>query len=302
LRTIVVGFDDSDQGRDALQLGEAMRTFTGARLAVVSVDEIEPLWGDVLHWGQARREYYETIFTRARAEVGHEDFDRVSSAGSVPAALTHIAEVEGADLIVVGSSHRGEIGRVLLGSVGARITKGAPCAVAIAPRGYGDRGHPPIGLIGVGYDGRDEARAALLFAASLARQCGARIRLLAVAPVIEKLEPMKIAKTVPGYARYQHRHLTAELGAAAKEIPDDVDAETALLDGDPVPELANAGVELDLLVIGSRGYGPVRRVLLGGVSHALMGQVPCPLLIVPRGSGQPGQEASEDAEPQTSPA
>jgi nucleotide-binding universal stress UspA family protein len=297
MRKIVVGFDDSDQGSDALRLAEAMRTATGARLVVASVDEIEPLWGDALHWRQARREYYETIFTRARAELGHDEFERVSSAGSVPAALTHIAEVEGADLIVLGSSHRGETGRVLLGSVGARVTEGARCAVAIAPRGYGDRGHPPIELIGVGYDGRDEARAALPLAVSVARHCRARIRLIAVAPVIEKLEPMKIAKTAPGYARYEHRHLAAELAVAAQEIPDEVDAETALLDGEPVPELANAGVELDLLIVGSRGYGPMRRVLLGGVAHALMRQVPCPLIVVPRGSGQPDQEISEDAEP-----
>jgi nucleotide-binding universal stress UspA family protein len=42
--------------------------------------------------------------------------------------------------------------------------------------------------------------------------------------------------------------------------------ETALLDGDPAAALAEQGIELDLLVVGSHGYGPLLRTLLGGVS------------------------------------
>jgi nucleotide-binding universal stress UspA family protein len=56
-----------------------------------------------------------------------------------------------------------------------------------------------------------------------------------------------------------------------------------LLFGEVVDELsmvADRGV--DLLVCGSRGYGPVRRVLLGTVSSALVRQAPVPTLVVPR--------------------
>jgi nucleotide-binding universal stress UspA family protein len=49
--------------------------------------------------------------------------------------------------------------------------------------------------------------------------------------------------------------------------------------------LAERSRELDLLVVGSRGYGPVRQVLIGGVSAELMRRAACPVLIVPRSAG-----------------
>jgi nucleotide-binding universal stress UspA family protein len=137
---------------------------------------------------------------------------------------------------------------------------------------------------------------ALVTATDLARECRARLRLIAVAPLVEELQPMRIAKTVLAYARYQHRHLGGELDAAARAVADDVGTETALTDGTPAGELANARVELDLLVVGSRGYGPARRVLLGGVSHAVVTQAPCPVIVVPRGAGRAtGEPASGSA-------
>ena len=37
------------------------------------------------------------------------------------------------------------------------------------------------------------------------------------------------------------------------------------------------------MVVGSRGYGPARAVLLGGVSHVLVRDAGCPVLVLPRG-------------------
>jgi nucleotide-binding universal stress UspA family protein len=65
--------------------------------------------------------------------------------------------------------------------------------------------------------------------------------------------------------------------------------------GDPADELATQASDLDLLVIGSRGYGPLRSVLLGGVSAKVMRSAPCPVFVVPRASTEdfaPGIEAS----------
>jgi nucleotide-binding universal stress UspA family protein len=56
-----------------------------------------------------------------------------------------------------------------------------------------------------------------------------------------------------------------------------------VVEGDPVERLTAASTDLDLLVVGSRRYGPIRRVLLGGVSVALVDRAHCPVLIVPRG-------------------
>jgi nucleotide-binding universal stress UspA family protein len=57
-----------------------------------------------------------------------------------------------------------------------------------------------------------------------------------------------------------------------------------ILTGLPADALAAASDDLDLLVCGSRGYGPVRTLLLGGTSHALVRKAACPVLVIPPGS------------------
>jgi nucleotide-binding universal stress UspA family protein len=63
-----------------------------------------------------------------------------------------------------------------------------------------------------------------------------------------------------------------------------VRARGELLVGEVVDELSVVDEhDTDLLVCGSRSYGPVRRVLLGSVSAALVRQASVPVLVVPRG-------------------
>lgn len=73
------------------------------------------------------------------------------------------------------------------------------------------------------------------------------------------------------------------------------EAQPIVLDGEPAEVLAEQTRELGLLVMGSRGYGPLRRVLLGSVSAALLDAARCPVMIVPRGAkrgyGSPGLHA-----------
>ena len=65
----------------------------------------------------------------------------------------------------------------------------------------------------------------------------------------------------------------------------DIEAADELLEGNVVDELAALDErECDLLVCGSRGYGPVRRVLLGGVLRKLIRRAACPVVVVPRGA------------------
>jgi nucleotide-binding universal stress UspA family protein len=76
---------------------------------------------------------------------------------------------------------------------------------------------------------------------------------------------------------------SAQLEDAVVAAPVSVRAEGVLRSGDPAERLAQASTDLDLLVCGSRGRGPVRRLLLGSVSTALMAKAPCPILVVERG-------------------
>ena len=60
--------------------------------------------------------------------------------------------------------------------------------------------------------------------------------------------------------------------------------------GDPVRELAAQSGSADLMVVGSRGYGPLRAVLLGSVSGRLVREAACPVIVVPRGVEEPLEE------------
>lgn len=278
---IVVGFDGTEEAYDALQLAERIRTATGAELLLAVVDENAPPIGDAGGYWEYQQNYFAEMARRAVEFLGHRDFGRRTASDSAPAALQQVAESDDADLIVLGSTHRGQVGRVLAGSVGERLLGGAPCAIAIAPKGYAGGIHPSLGVIGVGYDGGEESRIALELAADLARGSDSSLRLIGVAPD-------------DAGARAE---IEEELAVAAGRCGG-VETEAKLLRGDAAPALADQGVELDLLVLGSRDYGPVRTVLLGGVSREVLRTSPCPVVIVPRSAAtrEAGIVAGDDAE------
>ena len=213
---------------------------------------------------------------------------RLVASSSASRALHDVAEAEDADLVVIGSTHRAGIGRVLPGSVGERLLHGAPCAVVVAPRGYAKGEHFGLGIIGVGFDGGDEARLALAYARRLASKSSARLRLIGV--ITEDADGASV--DAPRMAKLrkaleQRLEDAAEFARKPDAEGDVVTVETAIGQGNPALVLAEQGVELDVLVVGSRGYGPVLRTLVGGVSDRLIRLAPCPVVVVPRGEHAP---------------
>jgi nucleotide-binding universal stress UspA family protein len=72
------------------------------------------------------------------------------------------------------------------------------------------------------------------------------------------------------------------LGHVAHVVPAAVSADFVVPDGEPEEVLPRVAGEVDLLVPGSRGRGPLRRALLGSVSRATLRHSPTPVLVVPR--------------------
>jgi nucleotide-binding universal stress UspA family protein len=239
-RRILVGYDGHDAARDALVLGRALAAIEGAELVLAAaLENLDPLATPATAFERARAEAEDRLSASARAVLGTDLAFRTRIVGGVsaPRALTEIAEDERADVVVIGSTHRGGIGRVLPGSVGERLLQGAPCAVLVAPRGFAERPEPfEIRSIGVGYDGRTESTHARDVASALATELGATLTTLTVGED----------------------------------------------EGDPGEALAERSRELDLLVVGSRGYGPVRHALEGNVSGKVMRMAASPVLVVPR--------------------
>ena len=73
-------------------------------------------------------------------------------------------------------------------------------------------------------------------------------------------------------------------GEFTRKLGLEMDAGTLVATGYAADELAEASTELDLLVLGSRSYGPVRRVILGGTSVKVMRSSACPVVVVPKSS------------------
>jgi nucleotide-binding universal stress UspA family protein len=267
---VIVGFDGSEQGRDALSLGSTFASAGGSELVVACVCE------------RNQDSEMDQRFSEVDAALGRRRYRRRELWGSPARELTRVAEDTDASLLVVGSTHEGKLSRVLPGSVGERLLNGAPCAVAVAPLGFAKRDGFRERLIGVGYIGNDESRLALGWAESLARQLGSRLRLIAVIP------PLTSGWLPADVSAREHRRrvwsdLEETLSAASLGAPD-LSTEREVIEGDPAAVLAEQGGELDLLVVGSRGYGPLRRVLLGGVSGRVIQDAPCPVVVVPRGA------------------
>lgn len=282
---LVVGVDGSERSRDALALATRLadpdqrllltHVHNFGRLAnLLSGGEYEQLVREVADSTFAAVQ--ETLVPAAQREL------RLVANPSPAAGLQEIAHETGASIIVVGSSHRSGLGRVLAGSVTESVLAGASVPVAVAPHDY-TRTEPGLLTIGCGFDGSPESREALAWAANLARRRHARLVALAV-------HTRLAFGGVPtaGVIRHQSANdalraaLDEQLGEAVAAHGDGKEASGRLLDGDAASELAEASAELDLLVLGSRGYGPVRSVLLGSVSRALVRSAACPVVVLPR--------------------
>lgn len=275
---LLVGYDGSDGGHDALELARVLGSAEEASALVVAVMPYGPLPVDFAELEDDSAAAAEPLLAEARRQLeGLEVETRAFGGGSAAEVMTDLAEREQVDAIVVGSPHRGTIGRTLIGSVAEGVLHGAPCAVAVAPRGYAGAGHGPFALIGVAYDGTPEAKAALLRARDLAKATGAAVRVLTV------VAPPVALPGVVGYAPVEPPQPDAVLAEGVRTLSGEVTTEGRKLSGQPAPTLASACEDgVDLLLVGSRGYGPMFRTLLGSVSTRLIAEAPCPVMVVPR--------------------
>jgi len=199
---------------------------------------------------------------------------------------------QNADLIVVGSCSHGAFGRVMLGDDTRAALNGAPCAVAIAPLGYAERAGgavSQIAKVGVAYNSSPESATALAMAQELAAPTRATVHALEVV-MIPTVAYTGIMAPVLGESIDV---MLQEANSRIKELPD-VDGHAVY--GLAGEELAAFGDRVDLLVVGSRGYGPVKRLVLGSTSDYLERHAGCSLLVLPRVVTGPGEGSAASSE------
>ena len=292
---IVVGFDGSDRSHDALALARELAEPAGAELLLATAVPYPAL--ALVGEGIA------VAVTREGAAAGARRLDQEIAAlaadgldvegvvrpyDSAPQLLQALAQERDAALIVVGSASSGRLGRVLPGTTGERLLAGAPCPVAVAPFGHRLEARGRARRIGVAFDGSAEAHAALEAGAAMASNPGDTLEVIAVLDAFRYGAPALMGG--PGYHRMRadvEAAARARLDTALAALPPAISARAVLLAGDPARELVERSRDLHLLIAGSRGYGPGRAVLLGGVSGRLVRDSACALIVVPRAEPHP---------------
>ena len=268
---VLVGWDEGAQASDALALGRLLARECGLGLHVVHCRSADGR-GEASATGD-----------------GAGDMTLVDAQSPAEGLQDEARRVE-AETIVIGSTHRGPLGRLVPGSVAGKLLHGSPCAVTVAPAGYDGGDDAAIRMIAVAFDGSDASRAAVAEAVRLARAAQAGIKLISVVPHESGLAGMAVS--------YQHLHAADKeyrrgaLAELARSLPHEMRPAERLRDGDPSHEIvAECETGVDLLVMGSRGRGPVRRVMLGSVSARVVRAAACPVMIVPAGTPDAGAPA-----------
>ena len=285
---VIAGVDGSDRSRDVLALSQELAELLDAQVIAVHIVEWGALAG--LQY-ESLPEDVRTIFDEALNEIPDSERDRIEElvseaeigeaeffgAGSAAEGLHRVADDRQAQLVVVGSSRRSGLATVFPGTTGRRLLAGSTAPIAVAPPGYASGAHQ-LKRIGCALDARTVIPEGVEWGAEIALRADAELELVAV-------HTSHALDNLPLVSRQGlHDFFQQSLDDTVAALRGRVDATPVLLDGDPAGEVAAHSAKLDLLVLGSRAYGPVRSVLVGSISSEIVRSAQCPVVVVPRGA------------------
>ena len=288
---IAVGIDGYPEGRDAAALAAGLSRATGADVllvAILSDPLVVPAAG--LGW-KALHKQAETTLAEVRNTLVPGARAVIETDVSVARGLERVVGREHCDILVVGSSRHGVDGSVRIVKRARQLIGAAGCVLAVAPRGLVEDGELKITRIGVGYDAGPESEAALSLAGSIARAAGAELNIRAVIDGRIPTFGLAGARGESVVAEWEElikadvELLRLKTVEAAKRVG--ADARVEALSARPAHALLELGADVDLLVIGSRRWGAVARLLLGSTGEVLMHDAACPVIVVPRAHSGP---------------
>jgi nucleotide-binding universal stress UspA family protein len=281
----------TDGSPDAQAAAEWLSGFplpAGAHVLAVAVVSLPPSALDIptvqSHYDDLRAAAG-AVVEQARAGLGRrwEASGRVVE-GEPREEIPRIADEWGADLIVVGARGLSTVKGWLLGSVSTAVVHHAPCPVLVV-KGRSRSLRKAV----IAVDGSAGSMAAVRFLTALPLARTLAIRLLAVAepPRLPVVAPevlgAPLLSALDESARARRSQLDDMLGRVEAELSLRVaDVERSAVLGHPAEEIIAAAGEpnVGLVVLGARGLGPVKRLVLGSVSERVLHHAPCPVLVV----------------------
>ena len=273
-KQLVVGVDEHQGGRDAIALARQLLARDGdLTLAYVYAGDQRLYRSASPPQETSEHQHALKLLEKARNEAGGQAQLRWRACPSVGRGLHELCEMIEADLLVVGSSRRGLLGRVLIGDDTHAALHEAPCAVAIAPAGFA-REPAAMQEVGVGYDRSPESERAVEVARELATEVGAQLSAFQAVSLPSgafRADPSLVRDAIATLVN-EARHRIAELGGVEPHVAY----------GHPAEELAAFSTSLDLLIVGARDYGPIGGLIHGSTSQQLARTARCPLLVLTR--------------------
>jgi nucleotide-binding universal stress UspA family protein len=287
----------TDGSSDARIAGEWLRGFpipAASQVLVVVAVSLPPSALDI----PPVRSYYdelraagEAVVKEARAGLAdHWETSTRVVEGEPREEIPKLAAQWGADLVVVGARGHGAVKSFLMGSVSTAVVHHAPCPVLVVkgrPRG--------LQTVVIAVDGSPHSMAAARFFAALPLERTLRIQLVAVAepPRLPVAAPevlgVPMLSALDELAKARRSRLEGVLAGLESELrPRVARVEGSAILGHPAEEIialaSSSGV--GLVVVGARGHGAVKRLVLGSVSERVLHHAPCSVLVV-KGHGAP---------------
>lgn len=290
-KNIVCATDFSDFSNRTLPYGIAIAREFGAKLYVCHVIDLTALtmYGEfqIDPIGQQDR-------IRQEAEVQLKQmlapytiqWEPLISVGQPAAEIARIVEEKEVDLVISATRGRSGIKRLIMGSVTQRLIRTLTCpllAVHSPEQGFIDPGAGAIRLkkILIGCDFSDDSALALSYGLSLAQEFEAEVHLVHV------VEPPVYEEFMTPSEQAEKLVLTDAVKARLESlVPEEArhwcSLQSAVLRGRPYEELVAFSMarDIDMIVLGVRGYGLVKSLLMGSTTDRVVRNAPCPVLAV----------------------
>lgn len=281
---VVVGFDGSSVAKHALDWAATFSSKRSLTVTIMTAVQLPaPAVGDG-SWFDPASDILDEAASRELAEGieqlkgSHPNLPVEGFTVTDSPARVLIEASETAEVVVVGSRGRGEISGLMLGSVSNAVAAHARGPVVVVPKTVPA---DTTGPIVVGVDAGDDGRVALRFALQRAAEVGAPVTVVHAWGAMRSWAQSDAA----------HAELAAAVQKASNELLDHVVAEAGTdfpgvqvtkvsKHGSPAGALVELSKDARLVVVGSRGRGGFKGLLLGSTSRGVLHGSHAPVAII----------------------
>lgn len=278
-KKILVAVDGSESGNNALR--QAFRLANDEKCWITVTSVVPPYEGDIDLTGvkdvrKAMAKPCEDALEEARkiAETERALIKTVCEEGETYERIVDLADAENCDVIVVGRRGRRHFERALVGSVTARVIGHTQRDVLVVPN------NTVLGWrkILVATDGSKYSAVAVDKAVAFAKSYGGGLVVVSIVDV-----PTEFYAEAPKAVEDMIRKAKEYTAAVKKQAEAaGVKAETFIGEAEADEAIIKLAAEqgVDMIVVGSHGRTGLRRLLMGSVTEKVIGNAPCPVLVV----------------------